>query len=101
MAQYRKAVLVALKDVEDALVRIEGDRRQLGELEQAVTSAARAEEISLARHRGGLARLADTLQARQRRLSLEGRVIETRASLARDTVGLVKALGGGWQEEGQ
>ncbi|MDV3256637.1 MAG: efflux transporter outer membrane subunit [Sphingomonas sp.] len=101
MVQYRKAVLVALKDVEDALVRIEGDRRQLDELERAVTSAERAEEISLARHRGGLASLAGTLEARQRRLSLERRVIETRAALARDTVGLVKALGGGWQETRQ
>lgn len=101
MVQYRKAVLVALKDVEDALVRIEGDRRQLDELERAVTSAERAEEISLARHRGGLASLAGTLEARQRRLSLERRVIETRAALARDTVGLVKALGGGWQEASQ
>lgn len=101
MVQYRKAVLVALKDVEDALVRIEGDRRQLDELERAVTSAERAEEISLARHRGGLASLAGTLVARQRRLSLERRVIETRAALAHDTVGLVKALGGGWQEASQ
>ena len=45
--------------------------------------------------------LADVLQAQQRRLSLEEQMIETRGAVSRDTVALVKALGGGWQEETQ
>ncbi len=73
-----------------------GDRRQLADLEQAQTTAARAEEIARTRYRGGLVTLSDVLQAQQRRLSLEEQVIETRGALARDTVALVKALGGGW-----
>jgi NodT family efflux transporter outer membrane factor (OMF) lipoprotein len=98
---YRKAILTALKDVEDALGRIEGDRRQLTQLELAHSNAARAEEIARTRQRGGLVTLADVLAARQRRLSLEEQLTETRGALARDTVGLVKALGGGWQEDAQ
>ena len=98
---YRKAILIALKDVEDALGRIEGDRRQLTQLELAHSNAARAEEITRTRQRGGLVTLADVLAARQRRLSLEEQLTETRGALARDTVGLVKALGGGWQEDAQ
>jgi NodT family efflux transporter outer membrane factor (OMF) lipoprotein len=93
---YRKAVLTALQDVEDSLGRVDGDRRQLAELEQAQANAARAEEIARTRYRGGLVTLSDVLQAQQRRLSLEEQVIETRGALARDTVALVKALGGGW-----
>ena len=58
----------------------------------------RAEEIARTRYRGGLVTLSDVLLAQQRRLSLEEQVIETRGALARDTVALVKALGGGWQE---
>jgi outer membrane protein TolC len=98
---YRKAILTALKDVEDALGRIEGERRQLTQLELAHSNAARAEEIARTRQRGGLVTLADVLAARQRRLSLEEQLTETRGALARDTVGLVKALGGGWQEDAQ
>jgi outer membrane protein TolC len=45
--------------------------------------------------------LADVLQAQARRLSLEERMIERRGALARDTVALAKALGGGWQETNQ
>ena len=101
MIAYRKAVLTALQDVEDALGNVDGSRRKLAELEQARTNAARAEDIAQTRYRGGLVTLADVLQARQRRLSLEEQMIETRGAAARDTVALVKALGGGWQEETQ
>ncbi|MCL6739746.1 efflux transporter outer membrane subunit [Sphingomonas sp. RB56-2] len=96
---YRKSVLAALQDVEDALGNVDGDRRKLAELEQAHATAARAEEIAGTRHRGGLVTLADVLQAQERRLSLKEQLLETRGALARDTVALVKALGGGWSEE--
>ncbi len=95
---YRKAVLTALQDVEDALSRTDGDRNQLARLEEALGTAARAEEIARTRYRGGLVTYSDVLLAQARRIALEEQVIETRGALARDTVALVKALGGGWQE---
>ena len=99
MIAYRKAVLIALQDVEDALGKVDGDRRQLADLEQAQVTATRAEEIARTRYRGGLVTLSDVLVAQQRRLTLEDQLIETRGALARDTVALVKALGGGWRAE--
>jgi|tagenome__1003787_1003787.scaffolds.fasta_scaffold20989195_5 multidrug efflux system outer membrane protein len=95
---YRKAVLGALQDVEDALSRSDGDRRQLASLEDALRSAARAEDIARTRYRGGLVIYSDVLVAQARRLSLENQVIETQGALARDIVALFKALGGGWPE---
>ena len=100
MITYRKSVLTALQDVEDALGRVEGDRRRLAELEQAQLGAARAEEIARTRYRGGLVAYSDVLLAQARRLKLEDQVIETRGALARDSVALFKALGGGWTELG-
>ncbi len=99
MIAYRKAVLTALQDVEDALSRIDGDRRQLDELESARAAALRVEVIAHSRHKGGLVTLNEALLAQELRLSLEAQVIEVRGALARDTVALVKALGGGWNEE--
>lgn len=99
MIAYRKAVLTSLGDVEDSLSNVAGRRQRLAELEQAFTTAARAEEIARTRYRGGLVTLTDVLQAQERRLALEEQLIETRGALARDTVALVKALGGGWSEE--
>jgi multidrug efflux system outer membrane protein len=95
---YRKAVLTALQDVEDALSRTQGDRDQLARLEEALTTATRAEEIARTRYRGGLVIYSDVLVAQARRIALEEQVIETRGALARDTVALMKALGGGWPE---
>lgn len=97
---YRKTVLRALQDVEDALSRADGDRRQLAELDLAVRTAARAEDIARTRYRGGLVTYSDVLLAQARRLKLEDQVMETRGTLARDSVALFKALGGGWPELG-
>lgn len=95
---YRKAVLEALRDVEDALSRTDGDRRQLAGLEEALRTAARAEDIARTRYQGGLVTYSDVLLAQSRRLRLEEQVIETNGALARDTAALFKALGGGWPE---
>ena len=98
---YRKCVLRALQDVEDALSRSDGDRRQLADLEEALRAATRAEEIARTRYRGGLVTLSDVLQAQARRLKLEDQLTQTRGALARDAVALFKALGGGWPELSQ
>lgn len=99
MIAYRRTVLIGLQDVEDSLSRMAGNRQKLAELEQAYSNAARAEEIARTRYRGGLVTLTDVLQAQARRLSLEEQVIDTKGAIARDTVALVKALGGGWTDE--
>jgi multidrug efflux system outer membrane protein len=98
---YRKTVLTALQDVEDALSRTDADRRQLSDLEQAQLNAARAEEIARTRYQGGLVTYSDVLLAQAQRLKLEDQVIETRGVLARDTAALFKAVGGGWPELAQ
>jgi outer membrane protein TolC len=98
MIAYRRTVLGGLEDVETSLSNADGNRKRLADLEQALTTATRAEEIARTRYRGGLVTLTDVLQAQARRLSLEEQVIETKGALARDTVALVKALGGGWSE---
>ena len=99
MIAYRRTVLTGRQDVEDSLSRMAGNRHKLAELEQALSSAARAEEIARTRYRGGLVTLTDVLQAQGRRLSLEEQLIDTKGAIARDTVALVKALGGGWTAE--
>jgi outer membrane protein, multidrug efflux system len=95
---YRKTVLTALQDVEDALARTEADRTQLADLEQALGNAARAEDIARTRYSGGLVTLSDVLLAQAQRLKLEDQVTQTKGALARDTAALFKALGGGWPE---
>ncbi len=103
MIAYRKAVLGALRDVEDALSRSTADRGAAGRAasKRCATPPAPS-NCSDTRYRGGLVTLCRRAQAQQaRRLSLEKQVVETKGALARDTVALVKALGGGWPELAQ
>jgi NodT family efflux transporter outer membrane factor (OMF) lipoprotein len=96
---YRKTVLTALKDVEDALSRTQADRNRLTDLARAHDAAKRAETLSQTRFRGGLVTYSEVLANQGKRLSVEKQMIETRGALARDSVALFKALGGGWPEE--
>ena len=95
---YRKTILTALKDVEDALSNTAADRARLADLQTALASATRAEQLSGSRYRGGLVTYSDVLQNQGRRLTIEKQIIETKGALARDSVALFKALGGGWPE---
>ncbi len=95
---YRKTVLVALKDVEDALSRTQADRDRLADLGRSHEAATRAEALSRTRFRGGLVTYSDVLTNQGKRLSVEKQMIDTRGALARDSVALFKALGGGWEE---
>jgi NodT family efflux transporter outer membrane factor (OMF) lipoprotein len=98
---YRKTIVTALQDVEDALSNVDNDRRQIASLNAAEGTAARAEDIARTRYRGGLVTYSDVLQAQASRISLESQLIQARGSLSRDTVALFKALGGGWPELAQ
>lgn len=101
LISYRKTILTALQDVEDALSNIDNDRRQIASLDAAHRAAERAENIAGTRYRGGLVTYSDVLQAEASRISLETQLIQARGALSRDTVALFKALGGGWPELGQ
>ena len=96
---YRKSVLTALKDVEDALSRTQADRQRLADLDRSHEAISRAEALSRTRYRGGLVTLSEVLTNEGKRLSVEKQMIETRGALARDGVALFKALGGGWPEQ--
>lgn len=98
LIKYRKTILTALQDVEDALTQVDNERRRGARLQEALGTATRAESIARSRYRGGLVTYSEVLQAQASRISLEGQLIDSRAAQARDTVALFKALGGGWPE---
>ena len=95
---YRKSILTALRDVEDALSNVDNDGRQIASLDAARGTAVRAEDIARTRYRGGLVTYSDVLQAQASRISLDTQLIQARGALNHDTVALFKALGGGWPD---
>jgi len=96
---YQAAVLGALRDVEDALVSLRGNRERLARLQAAAEAAANAELLARQRYSSGLIDFRSVLDTQRTLLSAQDSVASVQASLSADHVRLYKALGGGWQPE--
>ncbi|PTQ13175.1 Fis family transcriptional regulator [Sphingomonas oleivorans] len=95
---YQKTVLAALRDVEDALSRLEADRRREVQLAASDAAARDALETARVQYRHGLVPFIDMLDAQNALGSAEDMLAQARAATAQDIVSLYKALGGGWNE---
>jgi len=95
--RYRAVVLGALRDVEDALVRIEGERRRQVALNAAVADALASARATEAQYRTGFVAQNVLLDAEAQLLSAREELVTSDAQLRQQTVSLLKALGGGWE----
>ena len=98
-ASYRGAVLGALKDVEGALVALQGDRERVLNLQQAASAASTAATLADQRYRSGLVDFQTVLDTQRSRLSAQDSLASASADVSADHVRLFKALGGGWQAD--
>jgi len=96
---YRAAVLLALKDVEDALVALRGDRLRLARLGNAADAAANAALMARQRYSSGLVDFQTVLETQRTQLGTQDSVASARADVSSDHVRLYKALGGGWEPD--
>ena len=94
---YRKAVLAALADVESALAA--GGRTAEQELlqEKVVEQARLALRLAEIRYREGADDLLTALDAQRTLFQAEDQLAQIRLSRLQASVGLFKALGGGWK----
>ncbi len=96
LANYRQTLLVALREVEDALVDLKGLARSRTALEAALASSRDTKQLSQDRFDKGLTGYLDVVDADRTvlrtRLTLSQLEAEQRITLA----ALAKALGGGW-----
>jgi outer membrane protein, multidrug efflux system len=95
-AAYEAAVLNALKEVEDALSTLRGDRERLLRLQQAADAASNAAQLARQRYSSGLVDFQVVLETQRTQLSSQDSVTSATSDLAADHVRLYKALGGGW-----
>jgi outer membrane protein TolC len=93
---YEATVLDALREVEDALVALQGDRERLARLQAAASAAANADLLARQRYQSGLIDFPTVLDTQRTVLAAQDSVASAQASLATDHVRLYKALGGGW-----
>ncbi|MDO9709374.1 efflux transporter outer membrane subunit [Paracraurococcus lichenis] len=97
---WRRTVLDALHEVENALAAYYGDQGRRDGLRRQASAARRAADTARTRFSAGLGTFLEVLDADRTRLSAELAVAETTAAVATDLVAVYKALGGGWQPGG-
>lgn len=93
---HRAAVLLALLQVEDALVALDGDRQRLASLVSAADAAGRAAGLARQRYASGLTDFPTVLETQRTLYATQDGVANAQADVGRDHVRLFTALGGGW-----
>ena len=96
VAQYRKTVLTAFMEVEDALITVQKSGEQRLAQEQQVASLQSAFNLADFRYQGGRASYLDVLTAQRSLFESELSLARTRRAQLTSVVQLYKALGGGW-----
>ncbi|MCR6656395.1 MAG: efflux transporter outer membrane subunit [Opitutus sp.] len=99
VAQFRQRVLVAFREVQDALTaaRLLDDERAAQE--RASTSARRAVQLATRRYDAGYVSFLEVLDAQRTALAAERATAQLEAQRLNASVALLKALGGGWHAE--
>lgn len=94
---YRKAAATAFKDVEDALTAVEQTAREVEAQTTAAETAQRAYDITQARLFSGTIDILTLLNTQRTLFQAQDLLIQDKLALLQATVGLFRALGGGWQ----
>ncbi len=95
-AGYAGTVLVALREVEEALLREATLRSQLGFLETRLEETRAADQIARHRYERGVLRLLDVLETERRLRSAEEALLSAQSDLWNARIDLHLALGGDW-----
>lgn len=93
---YRKAILSAFADVENALVALEQTTIQERLQKDVVASSKEAFEIAETQLRGGTASLINVLQTQQTLFTAQTALVQVRLTRMQAVTSLFQALGGGW-----
>ena len=96
LAQYEQTILVAFREVEDALVGVSTAREQAAAQERQVNALQSALHLATLRYNGGLANYLDVLIAQRSLFVTELALADTHRLHLVSVVQLYKALGGGW-----
>lgn len=98
LSEYQKRVLVAFKDVEDALSNLRFKAAQAEKQSEAILAARESWVVAQLRYDRGLANYLEVVDAERAVLQAEQTGTHVLGDRLSNTVLLIKALGGGWSE---
>jgi len=94
--QYRKTVVTAFEEVENALVNLDSHKKQRTELQQQVDHLKVVASQVEAQLKEGLVSQLEVFETERSLLSAQLALLANHQQILSDTVTLYKALGGGW-----
>jgi outer membrane protein, multidrug efflux system len=97
LADYRKTVISAFSDVENALVATQKTAEQEADEADTVAKARRAFEIAEVQYRAGTITLLTVLNTETTLFAAEDTLVQDRLAHMQAIVSLFQALGGGWK----
>jgi len=95
---YRRTVLGALHEVDDAMAAYGADQSRQVSLAETVARDRDAVDLARQRYASGVASFIDALEAERTLQQNELALADGSTAVAVDRVALYKALGGGWSE---
>jgi multidrug efflux system outer membrane protein len=99
LAQYEQTILVAFKEVEDALVAVRTVGNQGKAQQEQVEALRSALHLANLRYKGGITSYVDVLIAKRNLFDAELALTDTHRLHLVSVVQLYKALGGGWSPD--
>lgn len=93
---YRKTILYALEEVDNAIATYTQQRNRHDSLAGAVIEVEQSVKLSRSRYTGGMSDLREVLDAEVSLLQAQADLARSDAAIAISLVALYKSLGGGW-----
>ncbi len=94
---YRQTVLAGFQQVEDDIITLRVLEEQAVIEDKTVTAAREAEALTLNQYKAGTVPYSSVITAQTTRLSAEQTALQVLSNRLTSSVGLIQALGGGWQ----
>ena len=97
LVNYKKTILVAVAEVNNAIANFRAARQRLKDLQTALAESQRAVDLALERYDLGLTDVLNVLDAQRQQFEMEQQSVVAQEAVAIQFVLFYKALGGGWE----
>ncbi|MFM0267771.1 efflux transporter outer membrane subunit [Paraburkholderia sediminicola] len=94
---YKRTVLEAWREVDDALIVYDAEQRRRDRLTSVVSLNQRALSIARQRYKAGAVDFLDVLNVQKQLLDAESKLEQSKADADANLITLCKVLGGGWE----
>jgi NodT family efflux transporter outer membrane factor (OMF) lipoprotein len=99
LAAYRLTVLVALEEVEDALVAYAKEKVRRDRLARAVDASQRSVDLVRTQYKTGLTDFQNVLDSERSLTAQQDQLAESEGQVVNYLIALYRALGGGWRPD--